>query len=263
MKKILFTLLVLFASCSFAALSEFHGTYRGGDLIIRNPFIDSSGHHCISSIYLNGKELNEELHHLTLDITLSNYISVGDAVHLRIYHTPTCKPTIMNIEVIKRKSLFAYTTFKVDQSKYHWSTRGEQKGSQFVMQRYLKGQWEDVKVYDAKGGTSGNNYNLASLHNSGINRYRLKYVQLDGFEEFSDVIDFRSNQAPVGFFPTKVKTKITFVGHNQRPVKYKVYDISGHKIMEGEGFSVDCTKLEPKRVYTLVFDNQDRKFQKK
>jgi hypothetical protein len=262
MKKLLFTLFIVFSSQLNAALLEVNGVFKGENLFLRNSFNDSTQSSCITSVYLNGRDLKVDTKHLTLELDLRKFLSKGDAVNLRIYHKRECTPEIMNVGAIKRQSLFAFTKFTVDEKEYHWATRGEQKGSQFIVQRFLNGSWKDVKEFDSKGSMSGFSYSFPTLHYSGISRYRMKYIQLDGFVEYSNRIDFRSKRSPVSFYPTKVKGKITFVNNNKRPVSYEIYDIEGHKIASGSSLVIDCTKLEPRKVFTLVFDNQHRKFQK-
>jgi hypothetical protein len=262
MKKLLFILLICCLSQLNAGLMEVHGTYKGKHLIIRNPFNDSTKTFCITSVYLNGRDLKVEINHLTIELYFEKYLSIGDKINLRIYHKAKCRPEIINLGAIKRTSIFSFISLKIDASNYHWKTRGEQKGSEFTVQRYQNGEWTDVTSIKSKGGMSGNNYSIPTRHYSGTNRYRVKYEQLDDFTEYSESIDYKSTQRPIGFFPTKVKGKITFVNNNHRPVKYSIYDIEGHKIIEGEGMAIDCSSLQAKEVYTLVFDNQHKKFQK-
>ena len=262
MKNILFALLICFTGQLSAALMQIHGTYKGKHLIIRNPFNDSTKNFCITSIYLNGIDLKVDINHMMIELYFEEHLSLGDQIDLRVYYKAKCKPEIVNLGAIKRTSIFSFTSLKIDARNYHWGTRGEQKGSLFTIQRYTSGEWIDVKSQDSKGGMSGNSYAIPSSHYSGVNKYRVKYVQLDDFIEYSDPINYKSTQRPVGFFPTKVKGKITFVNNNRRPVKYSIYDIEGHKIMQGEGVTIDCSSLRTKQVYTLVFDNQHTKFQK-
>jgi hypothetical protein len=262
MKKLIFILLVLYCIQANAALLEVNGVFRGENLFIRNSFNNDDNESCITSVYLNGRDLKVDVKHLTIEVNFKKYLTKGEKIDLRIYHKSYCKPQIINIGAIKRQTLFAFSSFSMDEQNYRWVTRGEQKGAKFTIQRFLNGEWEEVKSYDANGSLSGVTYLFPSLHYSGVTRYRLKYEQLDGFVEYSDAIDFRSKKLPVSFYPTKVKGKITFVSKDKQPVKYEIYDIEGYKIMEGESIQIDCTQLEGKKVYTLVFDNQHRKFQK-
>tara|TARA_B100000809_G_scaffold240092_1_gene262109 strand:- start:94 stop:897 length:804 start_codon:yes stop_codon:yes gene_type:complete len=262
MRKILFALLICCLGQLSAALMEVHGTFKGKHLIVQNPFDDSTKTFCITSIYMNGRDLKVDTKHLMIELYFEKYLSIGDKINLRIYHKGECHPEVVNPGAIKRSSIFSFISFKVNATNYQWATRGEQKGSEFTVQRYQNGEWDDVKSKKSKGGMSGNNYEMPSNHYSGVNRYRIQYVQLDGFIEYSDPLDYKSLQRPVSFFPTKVKGKITFVNNLHRPVKFSIYDIDGHKIMEGEGMAIDCTSLQTKEVYTLVFDNQHRRFQK-
>ena len=262
MKKIIFVLLICIVGQLSAALMEVHGTFKGKHLIVQNAFNETSKTFCITSIYLNGRDMKVDTKHLMIELYFEKFLSNGDAINLRIYHKGECQPEVVNPGAIRRSSMFSFITFKVDATNYHWATRGEQKGSDFIVQRYQNGEWDDVTSKQSKGGMSGNNYDLATIHYSGVNRYRVQYVQKDGFVEHSSPLDYKSRQRPVGFFPTKVKGKITFVNNGHRPVKFSIYDIDGHKIMEGEGMAIDCTSLQTKQRYTLVFDNQHQSFQK-
>jgi hypothetical protein len=262
MKNILVGLFICAVGQLSAALFEVHGTYQGDNLIIQNAFNEDTKSFCISSVYLNGQDMKVDVKHLTIELHFEKSLTVGDPINLRVYHKAGCKPTLVNERAIKRASLFSFVSFKVNAKQFNWSTRGEQKDAKLSIQRYQYGEWVDVASVVSKGGMSGNNYVLPTAHYSGINRYRIVYIQQDGVIEYGESIDFKSNQQPINFFPTKVKGKITFANNNHLPVKYFIYDIEGHKIMEGEGLEIDCIGLEPKEVYTLVFDNQHKKFQK-
>lgn len=222
MKKVLFILLVLCFAQSNAALLEVNGVFRGENLFVRNSFSDSNHESCITSVYLNGKELEVDTKHLTIELNLRTLLTEGDKIDLRIYHKPNCTPEIVNLGAIKRQTLFAFSSFSMDEENYKWITRGEQKGAIFILQRFLHGEWEDVDEYDANGSMSGVAYHFPSQHYSGVSRYRVKYEQLDGFVEYSDVIDFQSKRIAVSFYPTKVKGKITFVNNDKKPIKYKI-----------------------------------------
>ncbi|MDB4835306.1 hypothetical protein OAH12_01845 [Cyclobacteriaceae bacterium] len=261
--KTLFTSLFLFVSfVASAALMQINGKYKGQNLIVRNPYVEATKSYSITSIYLNEKELELDLNHLTVEVYFSKYLKLGDAVSLRVYYASGAKPTVVNPSVIKQRSLFAFNQFTVSEKEFKWSCRGEAKGAHYEVERLEEGKWAVVDTNEAKGNLSTNYYIKPATHMSGVSKYRMVYKQKDGFVEYSPEVTFKSSRTPLNFYPAKVQNNITFINNNKKAVKYKIYTLSGKVVLEGEGTEIDCTSLTDKEVYTLYFDNQKKAFQK-
>ena len=261
-RSIVTLMFALITVAAYSAVTEVKGVFKGENLIIRSAIDTSTNSNCVTDIYLNGEKLELDLHHVTIEIPLREKLDKGDHVSIRIYHGPNCKPEIVNPGVIQRKTLFAFLAFSVSQEGFRWTTRGEIVDSYYSVQRLEEGKWVTVLKQKSNARMSGNIYDKSFDHFSGFSVYRVKYVQPDGFKDVSQKMKIRSNKIPVSFFPTKVKDYLTFVNNKKKPVAYKIYDSYGDVVLQGVGISVDCRALEPKKMYTLAFDNQRKPFQK-
>jgi hypothetical protein len=80
---------------------EIHGLYEHRNLFISNPIL-ASGSRCITRApELNGSPMAKITDANALEIKLSEYdLELGDVIKLVIWHSPECKPVLINPEVI-------------------------------------------------------------------------------------------------------------------------------------------------------------------
>ena len=80
---------------------EIHGLYEHRNLFVSNPVLEN-GQRCITRApELNGMPTSKVVDGNALEIKLSEYeLELGDVVKITIWHSPACKPVVINPEVI-------------------------------------------------------------------------------------------------------------------------------------------------------------------
>ena len=264
MKLLLTTILFTVSSLMFSALLHLKGTYKGENLIIRNPVINDAKSHSITSILLNEQKIVIDLNHHTLEIHFEeNKLALNTPVDIKIYYTSDYKPEVVNISAIKPKTLFAFNKAQITEGSVIIMTRGETKESQFLIQRFENSKWIILQEHPTKGNRTVNYYDFPVKHYSGTTKFRILYMQQNGYQEYTKELKYTSSQTPINFYPSaKVKDKIVFLNNNKTPVKYAIYNMKGQLMTSGKDTEVDCSKLIVKEVYSIYFDNQKKVFQK-
>lgn len=253
--KLLLLCSLLLSNASFAAELILTGAYHGMNLYVQNPH-DGDNNYCISEVYVNNKRV-EAPKSTAFDIDLS-HLQMNDPVTIKIIHDDACQPKVINPNVIRARDEFQFTSIEVTESKINWVSRGEKKFGQYFIESFKNNAWVVEKVYNCKGEAGNMVYNIDVSHGSGMNKYRVKYLEISGRSFYSPEISHYSESERVGFFPKSVTTTITFT----RPVKYEVLDVYYNMIMKGNSLTIDCSTLKPGS-YFLVFDNRTEKFLKK
>ena len=95
-------------------------------------------------------------------------------------------------------------------------------------------------------------------HHAGENKYRLKYLEISGRSDYSEVVTFMSDRDKITFYPQRVSDKITF----SRSTDFEIRDAYGNKVKSGRAAEVDCSDLKTGKYY-LSFDNRTEQFFKK
>ena len=264
MKLLLTTILFTVSSLMFGALLQLKGTYKGENLILRNPVIKDSKSHSITSILLNDQKIETDLNHHTIEIHFETHdLPLNTAIDIKIYYTPNYKPEVVNISAIKAKTLFAFNKAQITESSVIIMTRGEAKESKFLIQRFENSKWVILQEHATKGNRTVNYYDFPVKHYSGTSKFRILYIQKNGYQEYTKEISYTSSKTPINFYPSaKVKDKIVFLNNNKTPVKYAIYNMKGQLVTSGRDTQVDCSKFTVKEVYTIYFDNQKKVFQK-
>lgn len=257
-KKSLFaTAALLAAFVSNAGILTLTGVYQNKNLYVQNPFAGNMRDYCTNEVYVNDVKREVNVNSSAYEIDLS-FLKVGDPVTVKIAHKDDCKPKVLNPQVIKATSAFVWASFTVDKNNIYWSTRGEvSKGKMFIEQMRLN-TWVIVKEVSNQGSAVLNNYQVESFHHSGLNQYRIKYLQSDGQVFYSPVVEFTSDLPPVSFYPKRVTDKI----YLSREVEYEIQDAFGNMIRKGVGQEIDIAS-SPAGVYYLNCDNQTFKVYKK
>ena len=256
--KLLLSVVVLFgAFTSQAGILTISGVYQGKNLYVQNPFAGNMRDYCTNDVYVNEVKKEYNVASSAFEIDLS-FMKIGDPVTIKITHKDDCKPKILNPQVIQATSAFSISSFSVDQDHVLWTTKGERpKGKMFVEQmRY--NTWVIVKEINGQGNALMNNYQTESFHHSGVNQYRIKYLEVDGQIKYSSTVEYTSTLAPVTFYPHRVTDKITL----SRPVEYELQDAFGNVIRKSKGEEIDIAS-SPTGVYYLNCDNQTFKIFKK
>lgn len=256
-------LLIIFSfltSMIFAqdAKIELTGVYKGKNLYVQNPFSGDMEHFCTSEVLINGEKKMSNIQSSAYEIDLS-FLKIGDAIRLEISHFGDCKPKILNPQVVRNNSNeFHFLSFSVMDNKINWSTKGEFSGCKMFVQQFTRGQWMNVKEIKGKGLSSKADYEISVTHHHGINKYRIKYLDLHGKVVYSHISEFNSSESDLTFYPSRVSTKITL----SRVIDYEIMDSYGNVVKKGNGEKIDCTDLK-QGVYYLNMHNQTEKFFKK
>ena len=256
-KLVLISALLLGSIASQAEILTISGVYQGKNLYVQNPFAGNMRDYCTNDVYVNEVKKEYNVASSAFEIDLS-FMKIGDPVTVKITHKSDCKPKVLNPQVIQATSAFSISSFAVDNDKITWTTKGERPKGKIFVEQMRYNTWVIVKEMNGKGQALMNTYEVESMHNSGINQYRIKYLEVDGQIKYSSTVEFTSTLAPVTFYPKRVTDKITL----SRPVEYELQDAFGNVIRKSKGTEIDITD-SPAGVYYLNCDNQTFKIYKK
>jgi hypothetical protein len=256
--KFLFTSLVLLgAFASQAGILTISGVYQGKNLYVQNPFAGNMRDYCTNEVYVNEVKKEYNVASSAFEIDLS-FMKIGDPVTIKITHKDDCKPKVLNPQVIQATSAFSISSFSVDQDKILWTTKGERPKGKIFVEQMRYNTWVIVKELPGKGQALMNSYEVESFNHSGVNQYRIKYLEVDGQIKYSSTVEYTSTLEPVTFYPHRVTDKITL----SRPVEYELQDAFGNVIRKSKGSEIDIAS-SPSGVYYLNCDNQTFKIFKK
>lgn len=253
-------LLLITSVSSFAQEGNIslNGVYKGKNLYVQNPFAGNMQDFCTKEVYINGEKKMTGIKSSAYEVDLS-FLKMGDPVIVKITHSNDCKPKVLNPQVIRNdKNEFHFLSFEVSNDKINWSTKGEAGGSKLFIQQFTRGQWINVKELRAKGLPTKSEYNSLVTHHNGLNKYRVKYLDVHGKVVYSHVGEFNSSEEDVTFYPSRVSSSITL----SRSTDYEIMDSYGNVIKKGKGTKIDCVDLKS-GVYYLNMHNQTEKFLKK
>lgn len=239
----------------YAAEMVITGAYHGANVFVQNPH-DGSNNYCITEVYLNNKKIDHPKA-TAFDIDLSG-LKMNEPITIKIVHSDNCTPKIMNLNAIKAREEFQFMSTEATDAKLVWTTKGERKFGQYFLEAFKNNAWRVEKVMNCKAQTGNNIYEAPAAHNSGVNKYRIKYLEISGKSTYSPEMVYHSEEEQVSFYPKSVTQLITF----SKVVKYEILDVYYNVVMRGNGASADCTGLKL-GTYYLVFDNRTEKFLKK
>ena len=259
-KGVIFLFFVLASIISASAgVLTVKGVYQGKNLFVQNPY--SNNEFCTVSVFVNNKKVLSYPKVSAYEIDLS-HLTMNTAITVKILHRNNCLPKVLNVQVIKSSSRFAFTSLNVDADALNWSTKGERAGGEYVLQRLnASSLWEDLEEIKGKESPSANYYTKRADHNTGLNQYRLKFIEKSGLIFYSKAVTFKLVRTPIAIYPRRVSDVLNFV--SEKPVRYTIYDKNGSKMKEGKAITIDCTELPGDDHYTIVFDNQKKSFYKK
>lgn len=265
MKKLstfLAILVSLTAGRAFAGEIIEKGIYQGKNLYVQNPFTSNMENFCTEKVFVNDVLVLNAPNSSAFEISLE-HLKLKAAVTVKIVYSDDCKngkPKILNLQAIKTESKFQFASFNIDEDGIHWSTKGEREKGTFFIQHFVNNTWVTVKKVEGKKVVAVS-YDIDSEHHSGLNKYRVRYLENGGQSFYSKTIEFESSKSPVEIYPRKVTDKLYFKPSTS--TKYVIYDKFGNVILEGKGKEIDCTGLKPHEHYTIEFDNQTKEFLKK
>jgi hypothetical protein len=245
-----------FSLSTFAGELKVNGVYNGINLHVQNPH-DGNNNYCISAIYLNNAQVKfANTTMITIDLS---ELKVGDKVELKILHKEKCTPKVLNPNALLPRGDFHFGKLKIDAESLQWEGRGESEHGQYFVEVFKNSAWVAEKIVPAQGAKGVSGYTQKVNHISGINKYRIKYLDTNSSKSyFSDELEFISDKDKVYFFPKQVSTMIYF----SKVVKYEVLDANKKSILKGSGSEIDCSSLVTGTYYVL-YDNKTEPFYKK
>ena len=232
------------------------GTYQGENIYIQNPWNAKANAFCIQEVYINDvpfKETNSSAFEISLES-----LEVGKYVKISIIHSKVCKPRVLNKEALRSKSTFEIVSIKSSENQIRFTTKNETNEEPFVVEQFKNNKWVTIDRFKGEGPEGFNNYIAEISHTSGLNKYRVKQRDIGNKFRYSKVLEYKSNRAPITFYPKRVSNDIYF----SEKCNYEIFDSFGALQSKGVAEKVDCSKLE-EGVYYLNIDNRTEKFLKK
>jgi hypothetical protein len=260
--KVRFLLILLFAafvSHAYAGVLELQGVYQGKNLYVQNPFAGNMKDFCTNEVSVNGKVVMTGIQSSAYEIDLS-HLKLQEAVTVKITHKDDCKPKVLNPQVIRPSSAFQFSSFNVDKERLFWASKGEKPKGRFFIEQFVNNTWIIVKEMHGKESPLLNNYDATSTHHSGLNKYRVKYLENDGQVFYSSVMEFTSDLAPLEIYPKRVSDKVYF--NPSREADFEVLDAYGNVVRKGKGKEINMDDLAS-GVYYINLDNKTYKIFKK
>jgi hypothetical protein len=260
--KVRFLLILLFAAFvghAHAGVLELQGVYQGKNLYVQNPFAGNMKDFCTNEVSVNGKVVMTGIQSSAYEIDLS-HLKLQEAVTVKITHKDDCKPKVLNPQVIRPSSAFQFSSFNVDKDRLFWASKGEKPKGRFFIEQFVNNTWIIVKEMYGKESPLLNNYDATSTHHSGLNKYRVKYLENDGQVFYSSVMEFTSDLAPLEIYPKRVSDKVYF--NPSREADFEVLDAYGNVVRKGKGKEINMDDLAS-GVYYINLDNKTYKIFKK
>lgn len=252
---------VIFMSLNLTAVNAgvitLSGVYQGKNLYVQNPFTSNMRDFCTNEVFVNNVKVMSNVKSSAYEIDLS-HLKLNDLVTIKITHKDDCKPKILNPQVLRIKSKFQFTSFKVDESSIDWITKGEEPDGKFYLEKFSNNNWISAVQVKGKGSSMSNNYSVGSKHHSGMNKYRVKVIIPGGQVFYSKVVEYSSDLQPVTFYPKRVTKNINL----SRDADYEILDVYGNVVKKGSGSVINCSGIKT-GVYYLNIDNRTEKFFKK
>lgn len=232
------------------------GIYNGKNLYVQNPLSSNMKDYCTREVWVNNRQVFSNPRSSAFTINLS-HLSESAPVSVRIVYSSDCAPKIINPQVIRTRNNFRFLALHVDSSRIEWATSGELSKGKFFVERWDSNRWQTLESREAIG-EEDSRYELEIEHFSGLNKYRIKYLQGDGEVFYSMVQQYEASIEPVTFAPTRVSDKIFL----SRETDYAVSDPKGNQLLKGHGKEINLQHLTS-GLYYLSIDNRIEKFYKK
>ena len=256
--------LVLIFPLLVGANLSIQGTYQGKNIYVLNPENEDGFGFCTRKVTVNGDVLPTNTGASAFEINFSLFhLQIGDPVFIVIEHNESCKPKVLNPEVLLPRSTFKVLDISVSNTgKLKWTTTQEKGKLPYIIEQYRWNKWVQVGEVEGNGSDGEHKYEFQLVPHSGENIVRVVQIDHSGQKKASSEVKFTSAVSPVQKSPVKVKTSIQFSSNGQ-PVetKYEIYDAYGNIIKKGFGSSVDCRNLL-KGAYYINYDNKIEKFLK-
>lgn len=246
MIRIVFFTIGSLLSLQMQAQVTLNSKYEGTDLYFQNPFSDDNYNtYCIDSVFINEKKVFDYIDSSTFKVVLSD-LDLHDTFQVELFHKKTCKPKLLNINLacnhIKK---LAFKSVEIKQNYLFWTCTIIPKGK-FQIERFDYNSWginKEVKVSDTT------KYSILLKHYSGLNKYRIKFLQENGEVVYSSAIEIISD-APCLNIQT-INKQLLFSGE----FDFEILNTYGNSLLKGSASAVDLSFLS-NGIYYLNADNK-------
>jgi len=263
MKTILFIIFFNFIFITVYSKSDFKemiitGNYLGKNIYVVNPSQNDT--YSVQSIFINGISTSDEIRSNAIEVNLSNF-EIGTQITLRLlYDSSIGTPVIFNPHDISSKKQIQFINISVDRRNaiLTWEVDGDSIEQDIELEHYRWDNWTTIAVISPSDVSTFPKFELAFESHSGKNLFRLKYIDNDGYNHFSDNIRYTSRTPAINLLSDRVKTTLDFSDITQ----YEILDMTGNILLYGKDVSVDINELD-KGKYLVNFDNKTTEFIKR
>jgi len=228
------------------------GRYSGKNVYIQNPFTPDGLRFCVVKVTINETTVDVSTYASAFEIDYKSLgFKIGDSITTKIYHYKDCQLKALNPDYLITLNTISIFSVKIENKTLVWSVKDQKEKQIFSIEQYKWNRWIRIGGTASNTYTKSYQYDFSSKLHSGENKFRIKYVELNGRPKISKAITFTSELEQVQVFkPKKGAKTITFSKHTD----YQLYNNSGELIKEGKSDSIDLSDLEL-GVYYLNYDN--------
>lgn len=167
------------------------GKYQGQNVYVQNPFTVDKNKYCTEGVYVNSKLILDNPTVSAFEIDLS-YLPLNTPVVIKIVFKENCSPQVVNPQVIEVNDAFRFLASWIEAATINWITENEPASSHYFIERLEEQEWVEVAETPAKGEPINNFYKLTVPLTENVNIYRIKLIQPEGIELYSEEIKFLS-----------------------------------------------------------------------
>lgn len=234
------------------------GKYYETNVYIYNPKLDDK--FSIYEIVVNKDTIREELNSNAVEVDFQLLgLDLEDAVHMVILFDSMHPPLVINPEALYSPQRFKFSKPRIRKDVMSWRVYGDVSDYPIEIQQYKWNVWRTVSEVDPLDTVENNYYSAQIVPHSGVNKFRLKTININDEVVFSKEINYRSPYIkPVVIRNYKPENELEFSAETE----YEIYNLKGEKVKSGLERYVDVSGLEPGE-YWVNYDNQTEKIKKK
>ena len=177
------------------------GIYTGKDLYVQNPILPDN-RFSTEQVFVNESLVLSSPMTSAYTIDLS-FLQLNESVEVKIVHKKRYHPKIINAHVIRdakqkvtRTDSYAavenvFRWINVDGTTLRWLTHGEKGGGNFEIQKASSEGWIALDKVPSSSSADDSVYRFNLVHDSGLNTYRIRLTDRDGYVSYSNQIDYR------------------------------------------------------------------------
>ncbi|MEQ8240487.1 MAG: hypothetical protein RIA69_14810 [Cyclobacteriaceae bacterium] len=235
---------------SFQKESSITGVYQGKTLFIQNPYSQETQAFCVEKIFVNGVSVNYNPRQSAIKVDFVG-IDLYSPVYLRIVHSESCAPLIINPDAIAYHNSFRFAQLNLVDTLLTWKSQGEQEEGYYIIEKIDMGTWIEQDTIQSKGKFGGSSYEYIPALTSGPNKFRVKYIFPNQEYLNSRDLDIHFYPSDVTFQPSVTDSKLFL----SRGSEYKIYDSGGKLMLSGQDSEIDVSSL-PVGEYLIYFKQE-------